>query len=64
MVDESASRNAWPLGCILEVQQSKRDGLVRSVLVKTSSTVLQRQITKIVLLETIERAEEDRFEKD
>jgi len=51
VVDESLPRSCWPLARILEVYQSRKDGLVRSVKVKMKSSTLVRPIDKIVLLE-------------
>ena len=51
VVDEKTPRGSWPLGRVLEVHTSRKDGFVRSLKVKTSSTVLTRPISKIVLLE-------------
>ena len=48
--EENTPRCLWPLGLVNEVICSK-DGLVRSVKVRTRSTTLVRPITKIVLLE-------------
>ena len=51
MVDENASRALWPLALIIGTKVS-RDGLVRSVRLKTtSSNELVRPISKIVYLE-------------
>ena len=50
LVDENTPKNLWPLGIVLEVTEG-RDGLVRSVKVKTQSTVLTRPITNVVMLE-------------
>lgn len=41
LTDESFPRGKWPLGRVLDVVVS-RDGLVRTVKVKTSSTVATR----------------------
>ena len=51
VLDENLPRCSWPIGRILEVFQNRTDGLVRSVKVKTKSSVLMRPIDKIVLLE-------------
>jgi hypothetical protein len=48
--DESTPRCLWPLGLIVKVIEG-RDGLVRTVHVRTKSTVLVRPVTKIVMLE-------------
>ncbi|XP_071830918.1 uncharacterized protein [Apostichopus japonicus] len=51
ILDELTPRNLWPLALVVSVNCS-RDGLVRSVRVKTRTTELVRPITKIVLLES------------
>ncbi len=50
LIDENTPRRLWPLALVVHVNVG-RDGLVRSVRVKTQSTVLVRPITKIVMLE-------------
>ena len=50
-LDENCPRSYWPLGRILEVLQNKRDGLVRSVKVKTRTSILVQPVDKLVLLE-------------
>ncbi|MEL7342708.1 MAG: hypothetical protein AAGM67_19645, partial [Bacteroidota bacterium] len=50
VTDETMPRGSWPLGRILEVKAG-RDGLVRTVIVKTMKTQLVRPISKICLLE-------------
>lgn len=57
VVDESTPRNAWPLGRVVDVMRNSKDGYVRRVSVRTKSTVLQRPVNKIVLLESIESVE-------
>ena len=49
--DDNKPRNSWPLGRILEVYTNRKDGLVRFVKLKTSTSELVRPIDKIVLLE-------------
>ena len=51
IVDEMTPRNLWPLARVIAVTTG-RDGLVRSVRVKTRTTELVRPITNIVLLES------------
>lgn len=51
VLDENVPRSCWPLGRILEVYHNKRDGLVRSVKVKTKTSILVRPVDKLVLLE-------------
>ena len=57
LVDDSSPRSLWPLARVLEVHRSGHDGHVRSVKVKTRSSVLERPIDKIVLLEGADFAE-------
>lgn len=59
VVDDSAPRNSWPLGRILETQGNSRDGCVRRVKVKTRASVLVRPIDKIVLLEAAQSRDAD-----
>jgi hypothetical protein len=47
VADERTPRGSWPLGRVLEVYSNRKDGFVRSVKVKTSTTALVRQITKM-----------------
>jgi len=49
ITDNTAFTNHWPMGLILKVFPGK-DGLVRSVDVKTSTAVLRRPIAKLALL--------------
>ena len=51
LLDETVPRGSWPLGRVLEVFPNQSDGLVRSVKLKTKSSILVRPIDKIVLLE-------------
>ena len=51
MLDDTLPRGLWPLGRVLEVFPNQSDGLVRSVKLKTRSSILVRPIDKIVLLE-------------
>ena len=51
VLDDKKPRNSWPLGRILEVYANSRDGLVRSVKLKTSTWELVGPINKTVLLE-------------
>ena len=51
VVDENSPRNQWPLGLIQEVKPNEGDGLVRRVTLKTKTSILERPIDKIVLLE-------------
>ena len=50
IAEEITPRHVWPLGLVIHVNKG-RDGLVRSVRLKTKSSVLVRPITKVVLLE-------------
>jgi hypothetical protein len=51
IVDETSPRSLWPLGRIVRVKPNSKDGYVRRVVLKTKSTVLERPVDKIVLLE-------------
>ena len=55
--EDNAARNHWPLGRVTEVRKGN-DGLVRSVLVRTSThkSDLERPIAKLVLLVEHDRA--------
>ena len=57
MVDERCPRSSWPLGRIVNVHESLHDGLVRSVTLKTGTSLLERPTDKIVLLESVETYE-------
>jgi hypothetical protein len=52
IVGENTPRGIWPLAIVVDVIPG-RDGLVRSVKLKTKSTQLIRPVTKIVLLEGV-----------
>ena len=51
LLDENMPRSLWPLARVLEVYSNRKDGLVRSVKVRTRTSVLIRPVDKIVLLE-------------
>ena len=57
IVDNNLPRNLWQLGRVVEVHKSSQDGRVRSVKVKTKSSVFERPIDKLVLLEGANFAE-------
>ena len=50
IADNNLPRNLWQLACVVEVHESRQDGRVRSVKVKTKSSVLERPIDKLLLL--------------
>ena len=54
VVDDRIPRSSWPLGRVAEVHKNSKDSRVRSVSVKTRTTMLVRPIDKIVLLESVE----------
>lgn len=56
VVDETLPRNAWAIGRIKEVFPDKY-GFVRRVKVKTKTSTLERPISKLCLLESIEQVE-------
>ena len=51
ILNESTPRSSWPLGRILDIYHNMQDGLVRSVKLKTSTSVIIRPVDKLVLLE-------------
>ena len=53
LADEQTPRSVWPLGRVVEAIKG-RDGLVRTVKVKTGSNLFVRPVSKVVLLERIE----------
>ena len=55
--EEGVVRGKWPMGRVTEVHPSE-DGLVRSVTLKTETSVFKRPIHKVVLL-VAAGAEED-----
>ena len=50
LLEENTPRYLWPLGLVVEVKKG-RDGLVRTVKVKTRSTILIRPLSKVVKIE-------------
>ena len=56
IADEMTPRNVWPLAIVKEVMIG-RDGMVRSVKLRTTKNELVRPITKIVLLEAYNDAD-------
>jgi hypothetical protein len=50
--DDTLSRNVWKMGKIVDTVKSK-DNLVRTVLVKTPTSILRRPIQRISLLENV-----------
>lgn len=49
VVKKNVSRGTWPLARVLEVHKAK-DGYVRSVKIKTRSSILTRPVNKLCLL--------------
>ena len=47
--EENQPRGSWPMGKIIALEKDK-EGLVRSVGVKTSTTEIRRPVQKLVLL--------------
>ena len=50
VIDENSPRKQWPMALIVETRES-RDGLVRSVKLRSKGTCITRPVTKIVPLE-------------
>ena len=53
LLEENTPRCLWPLGLVVEVKKG-RDGLVRTVKIKTKSSILIRPVSKVVNLECSE----------
>jgi hypothetical protein len=51
ILQDDCPRSSWPLARIVQVHRNSSDDKVRSVVVKTSATTLERPVNKIVLLE-------------
>ncbi len=49
IIDDTAPRNSWPMGRIVNIFPDKK-GIVRRVQVKTKSSTVERPITKLCLL--------------
>lgn len=49
LLDPTAPRGSWPLGRVLETFSDDK-GLVRTVKVKTKSSILERPVRKLCLL--------------
>lgn len=54
VVDDRVQRSSWPLGRVTRVHKSSKDERVRSVTVKTRTSLYDRPVDKIVLLESVE----------
>jgi len=55
VVDDSTPRCSWPLGRILETYPNKDDGLVRVAKVNTKSGTFLRPVTKLCVLECVQK---------
>ena len=51
LTDEKLLRGLWSLACITSIKTNQQHRLVRSVMLKTKSSTLERPVDKIVLLE-------------
>ena len=54
VVDDRVPRSFWPLGRVTSVHKSSKDERVRSVTIKTRTSLYDRPVDKIVLLESVE----------
>jgi len=52
LMGDSSARGKWPMGRIVEVIEG-RDGLVRSIKVRTARGIYTRPVTKVVALEEV-----------
>ena len=59
LLQDNTPRSSWPLARIVEVHRNRSDGYVRSVKLKTTSSVLERPINNIVLLEATQEEEDE-----
>ena len=50
LVYENSTRGCWPLGLVVEVIQG-RDGMVRSVKMRSKGKLVVRPITKVVFIQ-------------
>ena len=57
VVNDRVPRSSWPLGRITSVRKNNTDEHVRSVTVKTRTSLYDRPVDKIVLLESVEMSE-------
>ena len=57
VIDDRVPRSSWPPGRIISVRKNSVDGHVRSVTVKTRTSLYERPVDKIVLLESVEMSE-------
>ena len=57
VVDDRVLRSSWPHGRITSVRKNSVDGHVRSVTEKTRTSLYERPVDKIVLLESVEMSE-------
>lgn len=55
VMENNTPRCNWPLARVVEVYTSRKDGLVRSVKIKTKTSELVRPVDKIVLLEAAQQ---------
>ena len=58
VVDDRVLRSSWSLGRITSVRKNNTDEHVRSVTVKTRTSLYDRPVDKIVLLESMEMSED------
>jgi hypothetical protein len=54
VADQNLPRGQWPLG-LIEAATPGRDGLVRTVSVRTAKSTLKRPVTQVALLEAVEK---------
>ena len=58
VIDDRVPRSSWSLGRITRVRKNSMDGHVRSVTVKTGTSLYELPVDKIVLLESVEMSED------
>jgi Family of unknown function (DUF5641) len=60
ITDDNVPRNTWPLGRAIEALQDPTILIVKSVVVKTRSAVLNRPVPKLCLLEPVNTEDSSR----
>ena len=58
VVDNRVPKSSWPLDRITSVPTNSMDEHVRSVTIKTKTSLYERPVDKIVLLESLEMSED------
>ena len=57
-VDDRVPRSSWPLDRVTSAHKNSKDGRVRSVTVETRTSLYDRPVDKLVLLESVNMSED------